>query len=86
MTKFNKKERNYYVNFGSVYGAKKQTIEVSKYGTPIMVPFENEMFPIPQDYDFILKKIYKNYMKLPPINKRKPKHEFDDNKTVNKKK
>ena len=78
MSKFNNKKKNYYVNFGSVYGAKKQTIAVEKYGKPIMVPFENELFPIPQDYDFILKKIYKNYMKLPPLNKRKPKHEFDE--------
>lgn len=76
MTKFNKKQRNYYVNFGSVYGAKKQTIPIEKYGKPILVSFENYELPIPCGYDYILTKIYKNYMKLPPLNKRKPKHNF----------
>ena len=83
MTKFNHKCRNYHINFGSVYGAKKQTIPVEKYGKPIIVPFEDVEMPIPSDSDFILTKIYKNYMKLPPIHKRKPKHNFRDIKNNN---
>lgn len=39
---------------------------------------DGEKFPIPKGYDGILKKHYKNYMELPPLDKRVPKHlDFD---------
>lgn len=37
-----------------------------------------EKFPVPSGYDGILAKHYKNYMELPPLDKRTPKHlKFD---------
>lgn len=36
--------------------------------------FENHLFYIPKEYDNILKQQYGDYMKLPPIEERKPHH------------
>lgn len=36
--------------------------------------FENYLFYIPRDYDKVLKKIFGDYMMLPPLNKRIPHH------------
>lgn len=38
--------------------------------------FEEKMLMIPKDYDYILSKIYGNYMKLPPVEKRVPHHYY----------
>ncbi len=39
--------------------------------------FEGDKYPIPKDYDYFLKKMYWNYMELPPVEKRDP-HHFGD--------
>lgn len=36
--------------------------------------FENHLFPVPQSYDLILNRLFKDYMKLPPKNEQKPHH------------
>lgn len=38
--------------------------------------FEDCIFPIPTDYDLVLKSIYGDYMKLPPVEKRVTHHTF----------
>jgi len=40
------------------------------------VPFEDEVFSVPLEYDEFLKINYGNYMKLPPKNKRENRHEI----------
>lgn len=66
-----KQEGEYFVNFGSQYGIKKQTHLKDKYFPAIDVEFEGKMYKAPRDYDYVLTKIYgKNYMELPPIEKR----------------
>lgn len=64
-------KNKYFVNFGSQYGIKKQTHLKDKYFPAIDVEFEGKMYKAPRDYDYVLTKIYgKNYMELPPIEKR----------------
>lgn len=40
------------------------------FDNPIFLPFEDKMFFCPKNYDNYLKKIYGNYMQLPPENER----------------
>jgi lipopolysaccharide cholinephosphotransferase len=70
MTIWNRKETKYYVNLGSRYGHRKQTIPKSKYYPPKKVDFEGGFYNAPNDWDYILTRIYGDYMKLPPVEKR----------------
>lgn len=42
----------------------------------IIGSFEGEEYKIPKEYDYILKLMYNDYMKLPPIEKRKSPHKI----------
>ena len=70
--KYNKESNRFYINLGSRYDIKKQTILKEKYGVPCRLRFENREYNAPQDYLYILEHIYgKSYMELPPIEKRR---------------
>lgn len=43
----------------------------------IKLQFENEKFTVPVDYDAVLKKVYSNYMILPPAEKQIIPHTYD---------
>lgn len=61
----------YFVNLGSQYGYKKQTHLKNAYFPVKMAKFNGKKFPVPNNYDYVLTKIYgKNYMQLPPKEKR----------------
>ena len=68
----------YMCNFASSYHPSRQIVPKEVYGEPKYVPFEDGLFPVPQDSDTLLKTIYGNYMKMPPIKKRTSKHGFYD--------
>ena len=69
---FNKNENSkYFVNFGSNYGVKKQIHLKAKYFPATELEFEGKLYKVPNDYKYVLKKIYgDNYMELPPKEKR----------------
>ena len=39
-----------------------------------MLPFEDDFFSVPIDYDLYLKSAYGDYMKLPPEDQRENRH------------
>lgn len=43
-------------------------------GPPSMLQFEDDLFPVPPDYDCMLRYKYGNYMQLPPEEKRHSNH------------
>ena len=47
------------------------------FGEPNNLDFEHLSLPCPSNYKSFLKQCYKNYMELPPKNKRKPSHSID---------
>ena len=62
---------DYYVNFGSNYKTKKQTMPVSFYEPYTQIEFEGKFYNAPCQYKKVLTRIYGgNYMELPPPEKR----------------
>ncbi len=67
----NKKKCEYYVNFASGYGFRKQTIPKGVYSPAKEVCFEGYTFYGLNDNEYFLRRIYgEYYMQLPPVEKR----------------
>lgn len=84
----NNRSNEYFVNFGSQYGIKKQTHLKEKYLPAVELEFEGKWYKVPNDYDYVLKSIYGNeYMQLPPMEKRVTHNPikiiFDDGEEIN---
>jgi lipopolysaccharide cholinephosphotransferase len=62
----NKTNKKYIVNLASKYGYKKQIFLIEDYFPAQKLKFENDEYCVPNHYDVILKKIYGDYMKVPP--------------------
>ena len=70
--KLMKKQNNnskFFVNIASQHNIRKQTIEKSKYYPIVKLNFCGNLYSCPNNYDFILNRIYGDYMKLPPKEK-----------------
>lgn len=61
----------YYINLGSKYGSNKQTHLRDRYYPIAKHLFCGKKYNVPNDFDYVLKKIYgEKYMELPPKEKR----------------
>lgn len=67
---WNNVDAKYFVNLGSTYSYKKQTIAKDKFYPIKKLEFENKLYNGPNDPDHILTRIYGDYMKLPPVEER----------------
>lgn len=68
----NKKGNTYFVNFGSNYNTVKQTMPKNVYQPAKKIEFEGKMYSCPNNYEYVLRRLYgKNYMELPPAEKRR---------------
>ena len=67
-----KKETGYFVNWGAAHDYKIATFEKKKLGVPRVLPFETASVYVANDTEYFLNRLYgKNYMQLPPEDKRK---------------
>jgi len=70
-----KNNGDYWVDWGAAHDYKTATFEKKKLGIPKVLPFEMAHVCVPQDTDYFLKRLYgKNYMCIPPVEKRKSHH------------
>ena len=63
-------DSKYFVSLGSFINFRKQTMEKSIYFPPSKVEFEGKLYMAPRDYDYVLSRLYGDYMKVPPPEKR----------------
>lgn len=62
---------NYYLNYGSQYGVRKQCIPKEFFEPRIELEFEKHFFYAPNNFDYCLERIFgDDYMVLPPVEKR----------------
>lgn len=69
ISKYDYQNAKYVMNACGHYGAK-NIFEKSVFGEPAIVPYCDFQAPIPEQWDFYLKRYYKDYMKLPPEEER----------------
>lgn len=69
MKKYKDNETEYFINISSQYHFHKQTILKSKFYPIVELDFCGKKYSCPNDYDYILNRLYGDYMKLPPKEK-----------------
>ncbi len=74
MRSFNGSGCEYVKNLASQYPYDRELIEGRLLEDLTTVRFENLELPVPREYDAILGKMYGDYMKLPPENRRSGRH------------
>ena len=70
MHRYDNVDTKFLCSMASHYSYERQCMPKEVYGTPQLVKFENRMYFAPEQLDEYLKRIYKDYMKLPPENER----------------
>ena len=72
-----KRKVDYFVSFGSQYNHRKETMPISKYLPIKEMEFEGIMFKVPNNSDYVLHRIFGDYMTLPPEEKRGGQHAIE---------
>lgn len=67
MRQYNDTETGLVCSMASHYSYEKQLMSAEIYGEPILVKFEDREYYAPQKLDEYLTRIFKDYMKLPPV-------------------
>lgn len=60
----------YCISFGSRYNKKKETVLKTVFLPTVKLEYEGRNYEAPREHDFYLKRIYGDYMKIPPEEKR----------------
>ena len=65
-----------FTDIGNIFGAwtEREYFNSSIYLETVKSSFEDLKLPIPKQYDFYLSQMYGDYMQLPPLEKRVPRH------------
>ena len=74
MTMNKDSKSHYYINLCSKYGHRRTTMPKSAYYPPTKVEFEGKLYSAPRDWNYVLNKIYGDYMQLPKKNERTNHH------------
>jgi lipopolysaccharide cholinephosphotransferase len=70
MTEYALESTSFVCSTVSKYGYKKQVMPRYFFGDPVLLEFEGGMYNAPREWEAYLKQLYKDYMKLPPEEKR----------------
>ena len=81
-TKDANKEANFIVNYASSYGLPKEIFPSCTFNDGVCFDFEGIKIRVPKNYNYILTRVYGDYMTPPPLKKRMSKHSICD-KTQN---
>jgi lipopolysaccharide cholinephosphotransferase len=70
----NNRSTAYWVSFGSNYSHITETMPKDKYLPSKHLKFEGILFKVPADYDFVLTRLFGDYMIPPPVSQRVGRH------------
>ena len=78
LEKYIRKKENDNANYmACIFAFKPMYFEKKWFKEEVLKKFEDDFFVIPKDYDYILKRIYGEYMKLPPKEQQVIQHTYD---------
>ena len=74
MTIYANRSTAYWVSFGSNYSHITETMPKHKYLPSRDLEFEGILFKVPADYEYVLTRLFGDYMILPPVEQRVGRH------------
>ena len=74
--RYNSSPTEFIATLSSYHKLECQTVPAKVYDNTVYMNFEGYQLPVPGEYDFLLRKIYGDYMTLPPEEERAIKHHF----------
>lgn len=77
MTLFNNRSTDYWVSFGSNYSHITETMPKDKYLPSKYLQFQGTLFKVPADYDYVLTRLFGDYMVPPPVEQRVGRHALE---------